>query len=437
MVNLEMAIKHLKRQDLQRDVWVPDILLHEDDLSDPATLILAAQDRIDGNAVHEPPTVIPVPKSPFFPRHSINLSLVDRLAFHAVIASIAGRIDATLSDSVYSARVSDHQDLSLLRNGRDGWLAWRRAVIAAIPDQNTHMVSTDVTAYFDFVKHEILIPDLKNLGAEEPLLQSLRRMLTEWCPAPNTGIPQGPDASRVLGNFYLGAVDHVMVNVEGVKYFRFMDDIRIVGPSRSAVIAALQVLDQECRRRGLALSTKKTELLVGERAIESMSETELDDAQYAFESDHADETAVRKQLASIFTKACESDGTIKMRWARFALLRLFKMRDRSVLNIVLNSLENFAPLGGLLPQYLHPWLRRHSVKKKITSFLEDADRNTSPYLSCWLMAAMLDVADSIDERWVSYARTIALKKTEPAYHRSVALNVLALGGQGRDIDADP
>ena len=111
------------------------------------------------------------------------------------------------------------------------------------------------------------------------------------------------------------------------------------------------------------------------------------------------------------------------------------MRDRAVLSRVLASLENLAPLGDLVPKYLHPWMRRTTTQRRITDFLGDPERNTSPYLSTWLMAVMLDIPDAIPDEWVSYARRIALDKAEPSYHRTLAVNVLVLGGQARDHGA--
>lgn len=434
LTDLSAAVVQLKKQDLVRDLWVPDVLRHEDDLQDVGGLQAAAADRIDGVAPHDPATVVPVPKSPFFPRNSVNLSLVDRLAYHAVVGACAPRVHAEIGDCVYSARPSQKKDY-LLGNGRDGWLAWRGDVIEALQDGRSCMVSTDVTAYFDFIKHEILLPELQHLGIDDRLISSLRRMLKEWAPAPNTGVPQGPDASRVLGNFYMVAVDQVMDGLQGVRYFRYMDDIRIVGPSRATVIAALQRLDLECRRRGLALSTKKTEYLVGEKAIESMQERELDEAQYAFDSSDEDPVDLRKRLTSLFKRAVKPDGAVDTRWAKFSLLRLFKLREQSVLSGVLAKLESLAPLGELVPMYLSPWMRRPSVQAKLTAFLNDPNRNTSPYLSTWLLAAMLDIPDAISTDWVAHARSVALDKGAPSYHRAIALNVLALGRHSRDVES--
>jgi len=434
LLDFERSIRHLKNQDLRNDVWVPDVLMHEDDLGHPESLILAAADRVDGAALHEPATVVPVPKSPFFPRNAANLSLTDRLAYHAVVLNAAPVVDAQLSDSVFSARTSN-DGKSLLKNGRDCWLAWRRAVIAELSVDSPYMVATDITAFFDFVKHELLLPELRDSGVDQRVIDSLRRMLREWASAPNTGIPQGPDVSRVLGNFYMASVDHVMDGIEGVRYFRFMDDVRIVGSSRAEVIAALQTLDQECRRRGLALSSKKTELHHGLEAIESMAEAELDAVQYAFDARDDDDEDLRNELASLFERALNDDGTVKTRWARFSLSRLFRLRDRSVLDRVLDSLENLAPLGDLVPRYLYPWMRQERVKSRITAFLLDKERNTSAYLSTWLLAAMLDNPDDLSVEWVDYARPIALDRARPSFHRSIAINCLALGRQSRDLDA--
>lgn len=434
LLDFETSIRHLKGQDLRNDVWVPDVLMHEDDLEHPESLILAAADRVDGAALHEPATVVPVPKSPFFPRNAANLSLTDRLAYHAVVLHATPIIDAQLSDSVFSARATE-DGKELLKSGRDGWLAWRRAVIAELGVDSPYMVATDITAFFDFVKHELLLPELRDAGVDHRIVDSLRRMLREWASSPNTGIPQGPDVSRVLGNFYMGAVDHVMDGVEHVHYFRFMDDIRIVGSSRAEVIAALQTLDQECRRRGLALSSKKTELHHGVEAVESLAEAELDAVQYAFDARDDDDESLRRELASIFTRAMQDDGTVKTRWARFSLSRLFRLRDRSVLDRVLGSLENLAPLGDLVPRYLFPWMRQDRVQRRITAYLLDKERNTTDYLSTWLLAAMLDMPDDVPGEWVAYARSVALDRARPTFHRAIAINCLALGRQGRDVDA--
>jgi hypothetical protein len=434
LVDLQLSLDQLRMKDLRDDVWVPDVLQFEDLLAKPDRLIREAGDRIDGTSRPESPEIVPVPKSSFFLRNAANLSLVDRLAYHGIVASFAGLIEKQMSDSVYSARLSTRKSV-LLRKGLDAFVLWRRDVVTAVCDESLYMIATDITSFFDFVKLEILLPELESIGVDNRLVTSLRTMLKAWSPAPNTGIPQGPDVSRVLGNFYMAAVDHVMDGIEGIQYFRYMDDIRIVGPSRSTVISALQELDSECRRRGLALSTKKTELLHGVHAVRSMQEAELDAFQYWTDAGSGDDLASRKRLATLFRKSVRADGPINARWARFSLWRLFKLRDQSVLSRVLASLEDLSPLGSLIPKYMHPWLRQPSTQRKVNEFLGDAERNTSTYLSTWLLAIMLDVGVGIPSEWIDYSRRVALDPSEPTFHRAMALNVLVLGRKSRDIDA--
>lgn len=295
------------------------------------------------------------------------------------------------------------------------------------------MAETDITAFFDFIKHELLLPELSQLGVDHNVVSALREMLRTWSTTPNTGLPQGPNASRLLANFYMAPIDVVMDALPDVRYFRFMDDIRLVGQSRASVIAALQVLDGECRRRGLALSTKKTELRKGSAAVKSMEDTELDALQYAFDAETEDEEELRRQLRDLFKKSLRRDGSVDTRRARFSLGRLFRLRDNAVLRRVLEQLEALAPLREIVPKYLHPWLRRPSVQRELTTFLRDPERNTSSFLSTWLMAVMTDLEPPLPDEWITYARAVATDRGQPAFHRTVALNVLALSPHGRDI----
>jgi hypothetical protein len=231
----------------------------------------------------------------------------------------------------------------------------------------------------------------------------------------------------------MAPIDHVMDQLSGVRYFRFMDDIRLVGESRAGVISALQLLDTECRRRGLALSSKKTGLHRGPAAIQSMEDNELDALQYAFSSGSEDDSVLRKQLSNVFKDSLKSDGGVDTRRARFSLVRLFSLRDRAVLRRVLDQMEALAPLRQIVPKYLHPWLRRPYVQRRLTEFLQDTERNTSVFLSTWLMAVMIDLEPPIPDAWIDYARAIACNRAEPTFHRTIGLNLLALSRHSRDL----
>ena len=210
------------------------------------------------------------------------------------------------------------------------------------------MIKTDITAYFDFIEHRQLMILLQEAGVPEVLLKPLRQMLRIWAPAQGRGLPQGPDASRILANFYLVEVDAVLTSLPNVEYFRFMDDIRIVKSlSRADAMAALQQLGDH--KIGLPLSTQKTQALGFEEALEDEVDNELDGIAYTLSVEAFDEDSqgtIRQRLADLFEEAMPSEkssGRIEKRRAKFSLWRLFVRREKRVLLKVLANLEARPP----------------------------------------------------------------------------------------------
>lgn len=428
------ALRHLRSQDLVRDLWVPDILRHEDDLDSEnrEALFSSAAARLDLDEPFDPVVQVPVPKNSFFVRNAANLSIVDRLAYHSVVLTVVDRIDSLTGANIYSARRSNRKE-RLLTSGTQPWLRWKSAVKERIGEIDGWMIETDITSFFDCISHTILMTELRDLGLEGPMLDALREMLRTWSTVSNTGLPQGPDASRVLANFYMHPVDEVMSSLPGVSYFRYMDDICIVAEKKHAAVEALKTLDAECRRRNLLLSAKKTQLRHGASALKSLEDSLVDEAKYTFENGE-DPKAVRQKLIALFKAALKGDD-VNVRRARFSITRLRALREDGVLPRALKRLEELAPLGWLVPSYLLPWLRRGSVQRGIEAYLNDPERNTSDYLSTWLLAALLDEPHAVNSALLGYARGVALDKAQSSYHRAVALNVLALGRLPRDLEA--
>lgn len=429
MTDLPLALRHLQVQDLRRDLWVPDVLRFEDDIEAGLVLNTAAA-RIDRNEPFDAAISIPVPKSPFFVRNATNLTLPDRLAYQAVVAAVAPKIEARTTPGVYSARLSP-DSWRFLKEGAASWVQWKAAVTVAIVNDGPFVIETDITSFFDSISHTVLMQELQGLGMAQPLVDALREMLRAWASAPNTGLPQGPEASRVLANFYMHEIDAQMRSLPGVTYLRYMDDIRIVAPKKHAAVEALKMLDAECRKRNLFLSTKKTGLFEGDDALARLADADIDAAAYAFDA-NLDPKELREKLKALFRSALGKEG-VDGRRAKFSLYRLRALREEGALRLVLSKLEALAPLGWLVPAYLLPWLRRKSVAKGLVEYLTDPERNTSDYLSTWLLAALLDEPHAITPELLSYARSVALDRMKTSYHRAVAVNVVVLGRRQRDL----
>lgn len=428
-VDFTKSLGHLRKQDLGRDLWIPDVIRFADVLADTAALTDAAAARVDENIALGPSVAVPVPKSPIFLRNGVILDLPDRLAYHAVVLAIAPTLDALIGDETFSARL--HAGPFFLK-AKGAYTRWKNAVRQRATEVGGYVVEADITAYFDCINHSLLMREIRDAGVPTPLADVLGRMLRRWAVAPNTGLPQGPDASRLLGNFYMRAVDDVMSRIPGVSYYRYMDDIRIISETRHLAIRALHELDDECKKRNLVLSTKKTQLRSAADAIAELENSTLDDLQYAFE---ADETSaeVRKNLSALFRKAVKADGTVDRTQASFSLWRLYQLREKAVLSRVLDNLETVAGLGWNVAAYLAPWITTERVKEGIANYLEDPERNTGGFLRTWLLAAVADNPSAATPRLVGYARTLAFDLGQPSWQRAIAMQVAALGRLPSDV----
>jgi hypothetical protein len=427
-IDVAASLVQLERRDLI-EVWVPDILRFEDVLAKPASLHADAISRIANRGPFDAAQEVEYPKTPFLSRPGLLLAIEDRLAFHACIASLLPRIEAITSDVVFSARASADPRY-LLRNGRDLWLEWNEAVEVAIDDGYAWMVKADVTSYFENIEHRVLFADIDALNPDPTVAAALKRMLGEWAAMPGRGIPQGPDASRLLGNLYMLAVDDVMATGPW-RYFRYMDDLRVLGRSREEVVEGVRVLQRECRRRGLVLSASKSDLLIGDDARDDLRDPELDGVEYWLNAGNTPVAA--KQLRSILKSSLARQGVVSSRRATFSLYRLRGLRDHRDIRLVLDNLERLGSIIQIAAQYLRPFLGRRRVTEGIVAFFKDGDRNTSAYVSTWLLALMLEAPQPLPPDLVPYARRVFSNRNEPPYHRVMAANVLALGRRAADI----
>jgi len=428
-VDLDVSLTQLEYRDL-RALWVPDILNCEDALADRVSLLAHAATKLAAAGPFDPVTIVEIPKTAFSTRPGADFSLEDRLAFHGAVASFAPRVERLLSDSVYSARLSDNKRY-LNKNGRDQWMAWRRETIRLIGEGYTWLVKTDITSYFDNIEHRLLFADIDRVAPDRTVANALKRMLGEWAPVPGRGIPQGPDVSRTLGNLYLIPVDEQMA-AGSYKYLRFMDDIHVLGRSRREVIEGVRTLERECRRRGLGLSGHKTVLVLGAEAVESLTEPELDVAQYWL--DVGANPMARHELRSVLRRSLAKAGTLNARHALFSLYRLRLLRDYMMTKTVIRNIEQLAPQASAVAQYLSPFLGRKGVEDGLIAYFRDPERNTSSFVSAWLLAAYLDRGDRVPKGIAAYAAEVCRDRNQPAYHRVIAANVMALARRPSDLD---
>ncbi len=137
---------------------------------------------------------VEIPKTPFFSRSGQLLSLEDRIALHSVVALFADTVEEELEKVVYSARLAT-RGRYFTRKGITQWNKWLSYVSGQLR-RSPWMIKTDITAYFDTIRHESLLSDSKSLGVPQEVLDCLGAMLCRWSPLFGDGLLQGPDACR-------------------------------------------------------------------------------------------------------------------------------------------------------------------------------------------------------------------------------------------------
>ncbi|MFB9311654.1 reverse transcriptase domain-containing protein [Nocardioides plantarum] len=425
-VDVTKALAQVMRTD-RRELWIPDILHWEDFRAHPDEVLRAAQQTcVDGSV--DPVEVVEVPKGDLLTRAGTLMSLPDRVAYHALCESFAADVEEALDDCVFSSRLDPRKGADFFKPGIQQWNAFQGAVAGASLF-STWIVETDLVSYFETISHEVLFRDLDAIGVDRKTTATIRRMLREWRRSSGHGLPIGCDASRLLGNFYLTRVDETMKR-EGYSYFRYMDDIRIVADSEIEALGALRRFEVLCRERALIVSGAKTKVeQISTRGAGTPDPIAM--ADYFFREGLSQTRVVLRKL---FRDALV-EKQIKVKHAKFALLRLGTLVDRGVLRRLIDRLDRLSVASPESAFYLRSFISEKKVQVALSKFLAGpSEPGMENYQRAWLLAAMLEVLSTPPAEWIDYARGVAWDANNPAYLRGLAMNLLALGQEASDLD---
>lgn len=149
------------------------------------------------------------------------------------------------------------------RPGRTAHEAVNR-VVDAIRGGGTRVIDLDLRAYFDNVRHHILLGKVAKRINDRDVMRLLKLILKA---TGSKGVPQGGVISPLLSNVYLNEVDLMLEKAkevtregrhEGVDYARFADDLVVLVDSQPR---GGRLLAQVTGRLREELANKRTELL--------------------------------------------------------------------------------------------------------------------------------------------------------------------------------
>lgn len=205
------------------------------------------------------------------------------------------------------------------------------------------------------------------------------------------GIPQGPEVSSVLGNFYLRPLDAILRKLD-VRFLRFQDDIKVFAAEPHILRRAVHSLTPVVRGRHLNLSTGKTKLLTGDAVREHFEDSHKDAINYGLSIGAAE---APQELRDLFDGAVYGNE-IQERDVKFSVNRLAKLNDDHAVPWILDNLSNVPYLASILVRYLGQHLEgRPEIEERVREFLTDPARNIDPYVELQLIR-MFSGASAID-----------------------------------------
>ncbi|MFW5469533.1 reverse transcriptase domain-containing protein [Knoellia sp. CPCC 206435] len=225
-----------------------------------------------------PASIVFVDKNRKGMRPISEISLEDRVLYRALVTLIAESLPQELVN-------------------RPPIATFRESPLAS---PNARYISkTDVSAYYEFIDHELLHDELLAQTGEALAIEALM-VLLERIMGRRVGLPQVHKASDILGDTYIAPAARRLRRA-GYDVYTFSDDFRIATASLGAARNALEACAAEVRTLGLVLNESKT-YTYGKRNYRASltafsdaegrlfdEDTELDGLRLFFESDYSDE----------------------------------------------------------------------------------------------------------------------------------------------------
>jgi hypothetical protein len=261
------AIKLLKK-DIYDD-WYCDLQNYSDVFNEIQKVTALINERIDkgrGIYIAEKSILFNIPKGNGGFRYSLELSPLDRLAYHVFGFQLIDLLDCVLPYNILSHR-KNHDDETLYKPMIEQWNKFIN--YTRICGKDSYILETDLSNYYDNIDIEKLREELINSASEAKLssdnfihciylIESIYSILKKLSFDGKKGLPQNRDISSFLANIYMRPLDNCLKDVD---YFRYMDDMRIIAKSRADANRYMLIVIETLRKYGLAINSSKTKIL--------------------------------------------------------------------------------------------------------------------------------------------------------------------------------
>jgi len=250
------------------------------------------------------------------------------------------------------------------------------------------------------------------------------------------GIPQGNGVSNFLGNIYLLPMDHAFMSLAKrlkVKYFRYMDDVKVFAKDVSSARKALFVMNEELRGLRLNIQGAKTRILQGTELREELFDKRRDAIELVIKKIQDKETLSNTEREQYAKELKVQLRLVKGRRGviRDKELRLFRrlitgftlLRHSEMVRIVLDQLGRNpdARLLNSAVRYLRVQHRnRLMIVDKLVEYLTKRGE-LFPYQQAHFLMTLRYMRNIPIEAWKEARRQIRLKNAHWYVRQQAAL----------------
>jgi len=241
-----------------------------------------------------------------------------------------------------------------------------------------YAASFDLTAFYDSLDHGVLCHFLKGLRCDQDFLDLLVRCLNTWTSTQgsiyhNHGIPQGPISSGLLSEVVLQHFDQKHRSPSTVRYFRYVDDIRLFSTSLTDLRRVVTWLDMLSKEVGLFPQSSKidihqvTDIEAELKSVSQPFEEVLDDEEEA-----VDQGKLRRRLTQL-------SGNYKVKNStEFKFLLAYATPSSRLNDRLWRLLENHPDISGNILRYFQRYAELpDKAGDKLVSALEVRPRYPS------------------------------------------------------------
>lgn len=416
-----------RHQDFAEDLYAADVIASNlDDVVREVASRLAT-DSYSPESLLE----IEVPKGALGFRPGTVISLVDRMVLCSAVYLLAEAVDAELPKAVYSWRVkkplpkkgsifaeSSVVDIPFLKRKTiasrldpfEPWYAaWpvfdRASRLVWEEEGYRYLAVSDIAAYFENIQLPILRDLLIGLLPDDhKIINLLLDVLERWSQRTSAGrphfrgIPQGTQISSFLGNAFLLPLDQHFEELSrshDLRYFRYMDDVRIFAKEHSVARLAIFEMTRTIRSMHLNVQTAKTKIYDEHRG--EISRLLIDS--------RVDE--ISGIIETIETEAV--NNTLSAARRRQYLLQLKRVAKRRP-DLGQPIIGARQPLEGLCRRTLVRWMTAHHALKSaehVPRLLRELERNSDHRLTRKLVRCSRDFPrlTSLDSKLLRFMKS--------------------------------